>query len=86
MLLSEVSTFDLMDEDDCIKLDTYIVKAAKRVLTNARRNSNIENDSFVVARTPSFNDIISSLYSQAENMLKKGMSLDKVLNKLQNVG
>lgn len=86
MLLSEVSTFDLMDEDDCIKLDTYIVQAAKRVLTNARRNSNIENDSFVVARTPSFNDIISSLYSQAENMLKKGMSLDKVLNKLQNVG
>lgn len=83
MLLSEVSTFDLMDEDDCIKLDTYIVQAAKRVLTNARRNSNIENDSFVVARTPSFNDIISSLYSQAENMLKKGMSLDKVLNKLQ---
>lgn len=86
MLLSEVSTFDLMDEDDCIKLDTYIVQAAKRVLTNARRNSNIENDSFVVARTPSFNDIISYLYSQAENMLKKGMSLDKVLNKLQNVG
>lgn len=83
MLLSEVNTLDLLDEADCITLDEYIVQAAKRVIANAK---NIADDNFSIVRTPSFNDIVSSLYSQAENMLKKGMSLDKVLNKLQNVG
>lgn len=84
MLLSEVSTLDLMDEDDCVTLDQYIAQAARRVIANS--NQPVDNDAFVVARSPSFNEIEASLYSQAEKMLNAGIPLEKVLHKLQNVG
>lgn len=84
MLLSEISTLESMDEKDCVTLDAYIVQAARRVIANSNEKSN--NDAVTIERTRSFNDIISSLYSQAEHMLKHGVSLKKVLHKLQNVG
>lgn len=83
MLLSETSTLDLMDEDDCIVLDQYITQAARRVIANSRKYDTV--DDFTIG-TPSTNDIIASLQSQAYKMLDAGMSLEKVLHKLQNVG
>jgi len=84
MLLSETSTLDLMDENDCIALDQYIVQAAKRVFVNASKHD-VEDD-FTIERVPSINEIIKSLQNQAYKMLDAGMPLKKVLQKLQNVG
>lgn len=84
MLLSETSTLDLMDEDDCIALDQYITQAARRVIANANKHD-VEDD-FTIGNAPSVNEIIDSLQSQAYKMLDAGVSLKKVLQKLQNVG
>lgn len=84
MLLSETSTLDLMDEEDCITLDQYITQAVRRVIANASKRD-IE-DNFTIGGAPTVNEIIDSLQSQAYDMLEAGVPLEKVLQKLQNVG
>lgn len=84
MLLSETNTLESMDENDYVVLDQYIVQAARRIIANSSKQDS--NDNFTIGQTPSANDIITSLYRQAEKMLNAGVSLEKVLHKLQNVG
>lgn len=84
MLLSETNTLELMDENDYVVLDQYIVQATRRIIANSHEHDS--EDDFTIGNEPLANDIITSLYKQAEKMLNAGISFEKVLHRLQNVG